>query len=479
MKSPETRTRRKLVLIGAIALVVVIGLAFATAPSDERAALELPEHVDVFDGIHIEEQQVPLADQHITTSKSTTRKTVKLSKKSKKTYTRTLPDKVSKSTEDKIAGSFRVSAYKIIKTSTREKYRRGSGKKTVITTVTTTVATTVEDLAPKNTAAMSLQNPSAAVNKHEQTKVRTTEKSVKTRKAKKTYIKTLPVKTKKTTEEIVTDNYRVVITTTVRTATKEKYVKGRKRKTVMTTANTTVVTRVFRLANKETNDVNDSAVADEETGTGNDENKTDAGDNSSIDTSSGNEDGAVKQIDTENRPATEQNSEQGPEQPAEQPIEQSEEQNLGFDIRRSASKAGENILKAFEDMGFTFQVDSEYSYTGYFSAGERCLILSVDNDNIYHELGHFVAFAAGNVDNGSAFKSVYNEEKGLYDGRNASYVLGTSSEYFAESYREYVLDGESLQSQRPKTYAAIENAASRITDAQVKRIMTLYGSMWE
>ncbi|MBQ0018286.1 MAG: hypothetical protein KBS63_03610 [Clostridiales bacterium] len=148
-------------------------------------------------------------------------------------------------------------------------------------------------------------------------------------------------------------------------------------------------------------------------------------------------------------------------------------------MRKSASKADENVLKAFEDLGFTLRIDSSYAYTGYFSARDRSIVLRRDGDNVYHELGHFLAFVAGNVDTGSAFKSIYNEEKSLYDGRNAAYVLGTSSEYFAESYREYVLNKDALKTKRPKTCAAIDDAVSRITDAQVKRIKALYGGMWE
>lgn len=494
MNEPGMRTGRRRIWIGVTALVVVMVLVFSTVPSSEQAALELPEHVDIFDGIQIEEPKVPLADQHVTTSKSTTRKTVKLKNKSKKTYTRNLPDKVSKSTDDKIVGSFRVVAYKTVKTSTQEKYKKGSRKKTVTTTVTTTIATTVDDLAPESTNEVSLQNQSATLNEHEQSAVKTTKKTVKIKKAKKSYTKALPVKTKTTTEEKIVGSYKVVITTTVKTAVTEKYVKNKKKKTVTTTVTTTVVTKVYRLPNEDAEDTERTVVTDDGASMETDESKTNASDNSSSEPSknaSENKDDTVKQGDTAGQPVEDQNKEQGQGQTTEQTTngtvnqqmeqdsQQITEQTTGSGIRKSASKAGDNILNAFEKLGFTFSVDGGYAYSGYFSARERCIIIKKDNDNVYHELGHFVAFAAGNVDTGSAFKSIYNEEKGLYDGRNATYVLSTSSEYFAESYREYVLDRESLKKKRPKTYAAIDSAVNRVTDAQIGRIQALYGSMWE
>lgn len=148
-------------------------------------------------------------------------------------------------------------------------------------------------------------------------------------------------------------------------------------------------------------------------------------------------------------------------------------------IRSSAPKASENVLKAFETLGFKVVIDPNAKYTGCFSAQDRSITLRANDTNVYHELGHFVAFVAGNVDTGSSFKAIYDEEKSLYDGRNSGYVLSSPSEYFAESYREYVLGLNSLKTNRPKTYTAIENAVNRITDAQVDRILKLYGSIWE
>ena len=41
-----------------------------------------------------------------------------------------------------------------------------------------------------------------------------------------------------------------------------------------------------------------------------------------------------------------------------------------------------------------------------------------------------------------------------------------------------VLNPTQLKNSRPETYAAIENALSRVTDAQASRILSVYGALW-
>ena len=92
---------------------------------------------------------------------------------------------------------------------------------------------------------------------------------------------------------------------------------------------------------------------------------------------------------------------------------------------------------------------------------------------IYHELGHFLAFVAGNVDRTSDFAAVYNSEKSKFTGINRSYATQNSSEYFAESVLEYVTSPSTLKRQRPKTYAAIVAALNKITDERIQRVMDI------
>lgn len=142
-------------------------------------------------------------------------------------------------------------------------------------------------------------------------------------------------------------------------------------------------------------------------------------------------------------------------------------------------KADEKVRKAFDTLGFEFTINPTVSYAGYFNARNQEIILKQQDNTGYHELGHFVAFVAGNVDTKSAFVSIYQAEKSKYTGTNKAYVTQSSSEYFAESYKDYVLNPGSLKSSRPETYEYIDSALDKITDSYVARIKAIYSSVWK
>lgn len=127
-------------------------------------------------------------------------------------------------------------------------------------------------------------------------------------------------------------------------------------------------------------------------------------------------------------------------------------------VKSAASKMPAKVTDAFNTLGMTVIVDPKVTYSGYFSAKDKSITLRENNDTIYHELGHFLGFIAGNYDTGSEFTAIFNSEKGAYTGYNKAYVLQNSAEYFAESVRDYVLNPSVLKSARPKTYAAVESA---------------------
>lgn len=150
-----------------------------------------------------------------------------------------------------------------------------------------------------------------------------------------------------------------------------------------------------------------------------------------------------------------------------------------IDIQAAAPKVDQRVIDAYKTLGFTITVNSGVSYSGYFNAKNQQIILKEQDDTIYHELGHFVAFLAGNVDQNSEFANIYNTEKGKYTGTNTAYVTQNSSEYFAESFRDYVLNGNNLNSTRPETYAIIEKSLDKLTDSYVGRIKSIYAPIWK
>lgn len=144
-----------------------------------------------------------------------------------------------------------------------------------------------------------------------------------------------------------------------------------------------------------------------------------------------------------------------------------------------APQMDSRVLNAFTKMGFTVIVDPSVSYAGYFDGRSRTITLKVEDDTIYHGLGHYLAFIAGNVDKNAAFASVYNSEKSKFTGVRKAYATQNASEYFAESVLEYTENPSVLKAQRPQTYEAITNALSKVTDAQVNKIMNVYKVIWK
>ena len=144
-------------------------------------------------------------------------------------------------------------------------------------------------------------------------------------------------------------------------------------------------------------------------------------------------------------------------------------------VRSMAPRADANVLNAFENLEFKIEINPTSSYSGYFSVKAHNIILKKSSgDTIYHELGHFVGWLAGNVDTSSEFVAIYNKEKSALQSSNYQYLTKSSAEYFAESYKDYVLSPQNLQSSRPQTYEFVKNAVSRITDARVTNIKSAY-----
>lgn len=148
-------------------------------------------------------------------------------------------------------------------------------------------------------------------------------------------------------------------------------------------------------------------------------------------------------------------------------------------VSQYAPKADSRVLTAYTTLGFTAEVNSSVSYSGYYDTRNRKITLRKADDTIYHELGHFVAFISGNTDQTAAFKAIYAQEKGLYTAYNKAYVTQSSAEYFAESFKEYTLNPTALKTSRPKTYAAVEEAVSKFTDDRITKVQKVYGVVWK
>ena len=151
-------------------------------------------------------------------------------------------------------------------------------------------------------------------------------------------------------------------------------------------------------------------------------------------------------------------------------------------VRKIAPKAHSNVLKAYESLNFKVVVNSGVGFSGRFDARNQIITLKKNTDEaIYHELGHFVGFLAGNMDSKSEFTAIFNKEKGKFKGtrNNDSYILSSQVEYFAESYQDYVENPSGLKKSRPQTYDYIAKAVEKITDSRVSLIKKLYANIWK
>ena len=258
-------------------------------------------------------------------------------------------------------------------------------------------------------------------------------KKVKLKKAsKKSYTKKLPKKKKTTTKTRKSGKKTVKTQTTVQTATTEKYTKKSKQKVVTQKIVTTVKTTTTVAASQQ--NAQTQEVSFQSSGTQN---------SGSAKTSS-----------------------------------QKASKHTISHVASIAPKMDSRVLNAYARMGFTVPVDPNAAYAGHFDARSRSITIQEADETIYHELGHFLAFIAGNVDQSSAFASVYNSEKAKFTGYNKAYATQNAAEYFAESVKDYMLNGAALSSQRPNTYKAIQSALNTVTTARADVILKAYSSIW-
>ena len=247
---------------------------------------------------------------------------------------------------------------------------------------------------------------------------KTTRKTVKLKKAsKKSYTKKLKTKTKVTNKTNKSGNTTVDTKTTVVTKATAKYTKKSKKKVVTSKITTTVQTTTTQ----QVSIANETAVSTTSSGTS----------------------------------------------AAQATAAASSSQNQSKYEANVASVAGKmdnRVIAAYQQLGF--------------DARSRSITMKQIDDSVYHELGHFLAFIAGNADKTASFQSIFAAEKANVTAFNKAYVTQNASEYFAESVKDYILNNASLKSSRPQTYAAVQNALNQITDAQIAKIQKIYGAFW-
>lgn len=147
------------------------------------------------------------------------------------------------------------------------------------------------------------------------------------------------------------------------------------------------------------------------------------------------------------------------------------------DIRSAAPLFASNVLHAWTEMKFKLIVNPVVDFSGRFSVTKEnsgSIVLKKLDENIYHELGHFLSFMTYGKAKKQFFVDIFQEEFPKFEGRNITYAGQNSDEYFAEAVYEYILNPERLKRNCPKTYETIEVAISEVTEERIKLFKKLY-----
>lgn len=158
----------------------------------------------------------------------------------------------------------------------------------------------------------------------------------------------------------------------------------------------------------------------------------------------------------------------------------------GFMISKFSDIKGHvnpKVYNAFNELGFTFKIDSQLKTTGVFSIQNHWIKLKNGRSAyLLHELGHFVSCLKGKngskIDTSSEFVRIYNTEKNNYVGYNKGYVTRTSSEFFAEAFRDYTDNPIILKKCCPQTYAYMEKMVNSISANDIVNFRNRYGWCW-
>lgn len=125
-----------------------------------------------------------------------------------------------------------------------------------------------------------------------------------------------------------------------------------------------------------------------------------------------------------------------------------------------ASEANSCVKKLYVAQGYSLTVDNGLAkHLGIFSVSQKNISLRYSTRYIYHELGHYIAFIGGNLDKTTSFKKIYKAEKKYYTASDRTEITKNSTEYFAQSYYNYITNPAKLKRTRPKTYRYIKKTA--------------------
>lgn len=138
------------------------------------------------------------------------------------------------------------------------------------------------------------------------------------------------------------------------------------------------------------------------------------------------------------------------------------------------SKLPESVMTSIVDNGWTIQLTDESLSAKYFDgmythvqgvtvSWEKSIWISNDTKSIsestLHEVGHYIDYINGMVSDTDAFYEVFKAERRSFvssDG-GEKYAKTSTTEYFAETCKEYFVNPINLATYAPMTYGFIDS----------------------
>ncbi|MBR2765414.1 MAG: hypothetical protein IKE03_05480 [Blautia sp.] len=145
-------------------------------------------------------------------------------------------------------------------------------------------------------------------------------------------------------------------------------------------------------------------------------------------------------------------------------------------LRRIAGRLPVKILNAFKKYNFKVIVSPGMSESGKFDEmGGIIRIRDLHSPEIYHEMGLFLAFASLYPVSSDDYEAIIREETDNYWWSRPDLIRKNSSEYFAESLKEYAFHPAAFEKVCPKSVQAVKQAIKDLSSEDSEIMMALYG----
>lgn len=136
-------------------------------------------------------------------------------------------------------------------------------------------------------------------------------------------------------------------------------------------------------------------------------------------------------------------------------------------VRNRLQREGWVIYITEENLSVKFDYNVSVLAVTYMNLDTNVREIYISNRSkadkaIVHEIGHAIDYTLGFLSETQEFGIIYQEEVSSFAAWHSTHSnnYNTASEYFAESYQEYVLHPVEMQTYCPKTYEYIHNVVA-------------------